>query len=830
MSAEKQIWNSSPFPASFRGPNHPPVMRSPIDIRKFRSAVAQLLPKAGYQQPARDIIPATASHATLVVAACAICNRHGTGALLANILKNERSLLVFYSRKWFGENELGRAFYLPQDANSPADARNEVEKLLHDTPVSRILCVPYVPDDVLSALAASDISGAPIALYIMDDQNIYADGISDGLMRELIERSSVCFAISEPLRAAYHKKYGRKFWFLPPTASENYFVRESVPVLPTTPRRGILIGNLWTLDVLDQFRKTIRESSLELDWYGNAGRPFVELDKKGLADDGIHLHAMVSEERLVQLLREADYAIVPSAALQGNGKKYLQANASFPSRIVYMMTTANLPIVVLGNAKTAAAQFVVRLGLGTVTPYDARAFAAAVREVTDPVNSARIRRNAMRLSPTFRVESVAEWIWESMKRGKAIDSRYEQIFRKFQEKSIGSSTNMSKFLPPLNSISKRFKQLVNAGGATISWPLNLQAQLQELSHSISERTTNIEKELAGIEKLLPEIEKDLTGIEKDLAGIEKLLAGISQAQSEERAANQWRHDEMQKRISQLKSDAQIGIPWLTDDPSLINDPEFLLIAHLYNFLPSRVAVDVGANDGRLSALLLDTGYQVFAFEPFPPVAKKLLDRLGANPALKFFEYALGSEERSLPFYTAVDKAEKPIGDESLYNTFRPHFVRETIEFQSQLEIQVRTLASLIAKGEVPRTISVLKIDTEGFDLEVIRGLGDTNPPVVETEFWGDEFLFMRHETEHRPFSSQEIISEMRARGYWWNLIIFRIDGEYAIRFAANLGNSPKRAWGNIFFFQQFELFSVAFRWCQSALPRLQHLSGSDQTS
>jgi hypothetical protein len=33
------------------------------------------------------------------------------------------------------------------------------------------------------------------------------------------------------------------------------------------------------------------------------------------------------------------------------------------------------------------------------------------------------------------------------------------------------------------------------------------------------------------------------------------------------------------------------------------------MAYLYSVLPSRIAIDVGANEGRLSKILLQTGYR-----------------------------------------------------------------------------------------------------------------------------------------------------------------------------------------------------------------------------
>jgi len=64
----------------------------------------------------------------------------------------------------------------------------------------------------------------------------------------------------------------------------------------------------------------------------------------------------------------------------------------------------------------------------------------------------------------------------------------------------------------------------------------------------------------------------------------------------------------------------------TDDYGFTN-PETGLISFLYSFLPSPRALDIGAHAGDVSARMLETGYEVYAFEPYPPVYEKLAARL-----------------------------------------------------------------------------------------------------------------------------------------------------------------------------------------------------------
>jgi hypothetical protein len=103
------------------------------------------------------------------------------------------------------------------------------------------------------------------------------------------------------------------------------------------------------------------------------------------------------------------------------------ARASVPSRIVFLMATANLPLIVMGHPQTAAAHFVTSLGLGTVCDYSAESFQTAVREVTDPATSTRIRARAQSLSPSFSTRELSNWLWKSMNGGRAVDERFEAL-------------------------------------------------------------------------------------------------------------------------------------------------------------------------------------------------------------------------------------------------------------------------------------------------------------------------------------------------------------------------------------------------------------------
>jgi hypothetical protein len=379
-------------------------------------------------QAETEVNGSTPEGTTLLVTHAELCGRHGTGALLLKLLRNEPSLTVFYSHDFFKIHDTeAPAFHIVHSGRLFQNGAKLVRSLLTDKTIRRILCVPFYKDDVQTALTAQACTGAPLALYIMDDQNIHVHEIPDDMLGRLIDRANICFAISPALCAAYEQKYQRRFWLAPPTADPDLFVPPDYHFTPNTPPRGLVVGNVWSSQILSRFRETVRLSGLQIDWCGNAGKPFVELDPVELSKEGIFLKSHLPEPSLIELARTADYAVIPGGTLDGTDTHEWLARASLPSRMVYLMATANLPLIVMGHIQTAAAQFVINLGLGTVCDYSADHFQKAVREVTDGTTSARVRARARSLSPAFSTRELSNWLWESMDKGKAVDERFEAL-------------------------------------------------------------------------------------------------------------------------------------------------------------------------------------------------------------------------------------------------------------------------------------------------------------------------------------------------------------------------------------------------------------------
>jgi FkbM family methyltransferase len=252
------------------------------------------------------------------------------------------------------------------------------------------------------------------------------------------------------------------------------------------------------------------------------------------------------------------------------------------------------------------------------------------------------------------------------------------------------------------------------------------------------------------------------------------------------------------------------------------EPEEKLITFLYSFLPSRKAIDIGANRGDISESLLKAGYQVYAFEPYTPVFEQLCQRLQQNSDFQAYNIAIGSHDTTMDFHICSDQSEEQIfQNPSLYNTLFPHSMPQGLNFTETRPVQVRSLESLHQTGEISHDIGLVKIDTEGYDLEVIQGMGKAQYPVVVAEFWDKNHIFGQSGTLNRL---DLLVEGMKKRDYHWYLVIGRSDKpsnynfNYDIFFYGNYPQTVDNSWGNVFFFREYEVFKQALSWCSTFLP------------
>lgn len=146
------------------------------------------------------------------------------------------------------------------------------------------------------------------------------------------------------------------------------------------------------------------------------------------------------------------------------------------------------------------------------------------------------------------------------------------------------------------------------------------------------------------------------------------------------------------------------------------------IKRLFDRLGVDCLFDVGANTGQFGQLVRNAGYTglIISFEPNPPVFETLRQVSAPDPKWLAVPEALGAVDAELPFNVMAS---------SDFSSFRnPSSAEERLFSESNTVERVvpvkvsrldATFAALRAKHHF--TSPFLKMDTQGFDLEVLEG-------------------------------------------------------------------------------------------------------------
>jgi FkbM family methyltransferase len=153
----------------------------------------------------------------------------------------------------------------------------------------------------------------------------------------------------------------------------------------------------------------------------------------------------------------------------------------------------------------------------------------------------------------------------------------------------------------------------------------------------------------------------------------------------------------------------------------------------------KVIFDVGANIGKTSQYYAKyfPSAEIHSFEPIKETFKKLRENTQDISNMRAYHFALGS---------AVGFTEVKLQNSPLWNSLRntnpsPTGVSETVE--------VKTVDTFIAENGISN-IDLLKIDTEGYEIEVLKGAANFLKATRKCYIYF-ETTFLKEDSEHAFF-------------------------------------------------------------------------------
>ncbi|HEY5706506.1 MAG TPA: hypothetical protein VIS96_13120 [Terrimicrobiaceae bacterium] len=341
---------------------------------------------------------------------------HGVGALIQKVFEGSRPWASIRSEEHHDRHKAPVPSLLIRSHSSEHPNRLATmcatARAIGESPVRGVLAVPYSDQDCLNALALSYLYSVPLRLWLMDDQNIYGDRISDSLMRELIERSVLRLAICEEMKEHYETKFGYPFKVQMPVERECDLVDRALLATLRDPPKFVSCGNVWCDSTMRTLMEFTRSERFMIDWYGNLGN---DIAHEELAAGGIRVQGSLPHGDLIARLREYDAAIVAMPDNSSPGRAW-QACLSFPSKIITLSVAGNLPILFAGPRDNPGASFIRKNDLGETCEWAPAQFSAALGRILSVGRLAQIRRNAARISRQFSASPVAEKIWRELNR------------------------------------------------------------------------------------------------------------------------------------------------------------------------------------------------------------------------------------------------------------------------------------------------------------------------------------------------------------------------------------------------------------------------------
>ena len=142
-------------------------------------------------------------------------------------------------------------------------------------------------------------------------------------------------------------------------------------------------------------------------------------------------------------------------------------------------------------------------------------------------------------------------------------------------------------------------------------------------------------------------------------------------------------------------------------------------------------LDVGAAKGEFTRFFAKQGLKGVFFEPLSDCAKELT-QLAEQTGSVFLPYAIDDHDHTANFYQAIDKNNN---DVLHFSSLHPLKDDSRIKHKKKHRVQCKSLNNLLKESVIPEVIGVIKIDTEGNDLNVLKGMQEVKAEVLMCEYF-----------------------------------------------------------------------------------------------
>lgn len=239
------------------------------------------------------------------------------------------------------------------------------------------------------------------------------------------------------------------------------------------------------------------------------------------------------------------------------------------------------------------------------------------------------------------------------------------------------------------------------------------------------------------------------------------------------------------------------------------DPEIDVLPTLAEFMATRLAIDVGANRGDFTAALARLGFAVHAFEPLPALHTILAERFSKETDTVYIHMLACSDVDGAEQLHLAKVDDKTI-DPTLFSTLSEHPAFNGMAFENSITVPVRRLDTVFADS-VPLSVGLLKTDTEGKDISVLRGATMIDAAVLMVEFWDKEYVFNAGETRNNLHDYLEFVDRKK---YPFHIIMWRGGGRDEFGITAGGLETLPGSWGNIIFLSDAALVDAILNWAR----------------